>query len=204
MTCDNGIDYGGSRPDSSRTRGRCRVRIPVTTTVRSEAVAGMRRFERGKGASFRRRLRSTAATAPYRGKEGIHRSYHTVSGRSEHGEPPDRQIPSLSMVQPRECNVRKSTASAKAPLPPILFVSALPLRATTQCGTRHCTINAICLEGRKSGSWRVESFLSDGWLEMVGGWNDDIGLRGACYNGVQDVSSRSRRPAHDVQLYQAC
>ena len=80
----------------------------------------------------------------------------------------------------------------------------VPSRTTTQCGIRHCTINAICLEGRKSGSWHVGSFLSNGWLEREGDWNDDIGLRGACYNGVQDVSSRSRRPAHDVQLYQAC
>lgn len=94
---------------------------PSTMVIRSEVVAGMRRSERGKGASFRRRLRATATTAPYRGKEGIHRSYHTVSGRSKHGEPPDRQIPSLSMVQPRERNVRKPTASAKAPLPPILL-----------------------------------------------------------------------------------
>lgn len=44
----------------------------------------------------------------------------------------------------------------------------VPSRTTTQCGTRHCTINAICLEGRKSGSWHVGSFLSDGWLEREG------------------------------------
>lgn len=93
---------------------------PSTMVIRSEVVAGMRCSELGKGASFRW-LRATATTAPYRGKEGIHRSYHTVSGRSKHGEPPDRQIPSLSMVQPRERNVRKPTASAKAPLPPILL-----------------------------------------------------------------------------------
>ena len=44
----------------------------------------------------------------------------------------------------------------------------VPSRTTTQCGTRHCTINAICHEGRKSGSWHVGSFLSDGWLEREG------------------------------------
>lgn len=101
MTCDNDRCYGGNRLGFSWKGGRRRTWPPSTMVIRSEVVAGMRRSERGKGASFRRRLRATAATAPYRGKEGIHRSYHTVSGRSQHGEPPDRQIPSLSMVQPQ-------------------------------------------------------------------------------------------------------
>lgn len=141
---------------------------PSTMVIRSEVVAGMRRSERGKGASFRRRLRATATTAPYRGKEGIHRSYHTVSGRSKHGEPPDRQIPLYQWFN-RESATCASRQRALRLLCRLFCCKRLvPSRTTTQCGTRHCTINAICLEGRKSGSWHVGSFLSDGWLEREG------------------------------------
>lgn len=63
-----------------------------------------------------------------------------------------------------------------------------------------------CDMPRRTQKWFMACrIVLERWLAGKGrGWNDDIGLRGACYNGVQDVSSRSRRPAHDVQLYQAC
>lgn len=63
-----------------------------------------------------------------------------------------------------------------------------------------------CDMPRRTQKWFMACrIVLERWLAGKGrGWNDDIGLRGACYNGVQDVSSRSRRPAHDVRLYQAC
>lgn len=71
--------------------------------------------------------------SPCKGKEGIRHSYHTASGRSKHGEPPDRQIPSLSMVQPCRRSAHQKTAGETRPCH--FSCKRLP-EGTTQCGSR--------------------------------------------------------------------
>lgn len=70
---------------------------------------------------------------PCKGKEGIRHSYHTASGRSKHGEPPDRQIPSLSMVQPCRRSAHQKAAGETRPCH--FSCKRLP-EGTTQCGSR--------------------------------------------------------------------
>lgn len=85
---------------------------------------------------------------PCKAKEGIRHSYHTASGRSKHGEPPDRQIPSLSMVQPCRRSAHQKAAGETRPCH--FSCKRLP-EGTTQCGSRIVPSNATS-GGSSNGS----------------------------------------------------
>ena len=151
MTCDNDRCYGGNRLGFSWKGGATQNMAPSTMVIRSKIVAGMRRSGEARARPSddgcvqpRRRPHtevrrvSTAVTTLCRGARN--------TANHQTGRYPPYQWFNRKEQDAHTDSERSSSPAAYS------VVSALPSRTTTQCGTRHCTINVLTLE-EDEGGW---------------------------------------------------